>query len=763
MTVPPATGLRTLRTSSLFFGLGFIGAVFGTCGVGHATPAETAARALIQRVVPSHAAEIEVEQIPADAGGADVFEVENRGGRLVLRGNTGVSIASALGWYLTHVARAQMSWDGDNLGLPVGLPAVPAKVRITSPYPYRAYLNYCTFNYTMSWWDRSRWEREIDWMALHGITMPLATTGQEAVWQATLRQFGMSDPEIRGFFTGPAFSCWQWLTNIEQWAGPLPQSWIDSHLELGRFILQRERELGMTPILQGFSGCVPLALIEKFPSAAIRRKSIWCEVPPGTAQIDPEDPLFAKMGRVFLEEQSRLLGTDHLYAADPFHEGEPPKEGQAYLNSVGSKIFALANDFDPRATLVMQGWTIRQGIVDGIPADRLLVLDLTGVKWKETQAFWGRPWVAGVLHNFGGRTFIGGDLPALAANASLLADPKAGRVVGIGAFPEAIEQNPVVYDVAFDIGWGHSVPELQAWMRTYVTARYGADVPAAQSAWARLLTSVYSQGEAAPSMDSPICAQPALALKEAAPWGGFDRNYDVGQVWSAWQELLDAGGALSRVDTYRYDLVDVARQALADLSVPVYAEVSASYRSGDRERLRAAETRFMDLASDLDTLLATRREFLLGRWLSDARGWGGTSEEKNLYERNARLLLTLWGPPSRGAFLHDYACRQWSGLIGGFYRKRWEQFFAFLETQPPGYSEDKLFRVMDRPGDESNAFYHSLTAWEAAWCDGHDAYPSEPVGDPVQVAGRLLLKWRPVMQGTYPGFVWRKPATPAQP
>jgi alpha-N-acetylglucosaminidase len=82
---------------------------------------------------------------------------------------------------------------------------------------------------------------------------------------------------------------------------------------------------------------------------------------------------------------------------------------------------------------------------------------------------------------------MGGDLPALAANASLLADPKAGRVVGIGAFPEAIEQNPVVYDVAFEMGWGHSAPELQAWMRTYVTARYGADVPAAQSAWARLL------------------------------------------------------------------------------------------------------------------------------------------------------------------------------------------------------------------------------------------------------------------------------------
>jgi alpha-N-acetylglucosaminidase len=234
-------------------------------------------------------------------------------------------------------------------------------------------------------------------------------------------------------------------------------------------------------------------------------------------------------------------------------------------------------------------------------------------------------------------------------------------------------------------------------------------------------------------------------------------------VWAAWGELLGASGALAQVDTYRYDLVDVARQALADLSVPVYAEVAASYRSGDRVRFRAAKARFMDLGSDLDTLLATRREFLLGRWLADARGWGTTPGEQDLYERNARYLLTLWGPPSKGAFLHDYACREWSGLIRGFYLKRWQQFFDFLDAQPPGYSEDKLYRVMDRPGDESNAFYHALTAWEASWCDGHEPYPPEAEGDSVREAGILLRKWHPVMQALYPGFTWKKPPAPASP
>jgi alpha-N-acetylglucosaminidase len=708
-------------------------------------------------VLPALGPQLDVEQIAPAADGSDVFEVGSRAGRLVLRGNTAVSMASGLEWYLTHVAHLQLSWDGDNLAPPGILPLPTAQVRVVAPYRDRAYLNYCTFNYTMAWWDRARWEREIDWMALHGVTMPLATTGQEAVWQATLRQFGMGDDEIRQYLVGPAFSCWQWLTNIEAWAGPLPQPWIDSHLELGRFILQRERELGMTPILQGFSGCVPLAFARKFPAAGIQRKAVWCAVPPGTAQIDPEDPLFARVGRVFLEQQARLLGPGHLYAADPFHEGEPPQPGDAYLTAVGQRIYGLTQAFDPGATLVMQGWSIREGVVRGIPADRLLVLDLTGEKWRETQAFWGRPWVAGVLHNFGGRTFLGGNLPALAANApSLLGSPAGGHLVGIGAFPEATGQNPVVYDLAFDLGWHRAAPDLPAWVEAYARARYGRLPEPARAGWGHLLKSVYAQADAAPSMDSPICAQPALALDKASPWGSFDRDYDPAVVWTAWDEFLSAGREIGTVDTYQYDLVDVGRQALADLSVPLYAEVAAAYRSGDLARFKASRGRFLDLIDDLDTLVGTRREFLLGRWLADARGWGTSAGERDLYERNARLLLTVWGPPSRGAYLEDYACRQWSGLLRGYYRKRWERFFAYLDTAPAGTNEEGLYRVMDRPGQQSNEFYRRLADWEYSWCDEHDHYPAKPAGDPLAVSPRLAAKWRPAMLELYPGFPWKK-------
>ena len=55
---------------------------------------------------------------------------------------------------------------------------------------------------------------------------------------------------------------------------------------------------------------------------------------------------------------------------------------------------------------------------------------------------------------------------------------------------------------------------------------------------------------------------------------------------------------------------------------------------------------------------------------------GITPEEKALYERNARDLITLWGDANSP--LHEYSCRQWSGLLDDYYKVRWELFFKNL-------------------------------------------------------------------------------------
>jgi alpha-N-acetylglucosaminidase len=91
-----------------------------------------AARDLIQRVVPQHANEFVVELIPP-ADGMDVFEIESLDGKVVLRGDNGVSIASALNHYLKAIAHCQLTWCGDQLSLPPAPPAVPAKIRTVCP------------------------------------------------------------------------------------------------------------------------------------------------------------------------------------------------------------------------------------------------------------------------------------------------------------------------------------------------------------------------------------------------------------------------------------------------------------------------------------------------------------------------------------------------------------------------------------------------------------------------------------------------------
>lgn len=230
----------------------------------------TAAYALIERVVPAYVDLFKVEYIPQEEG-ADVFELEQIGNKIVLRGNNGVSVASALNYYLKHYAHCDYSWNASNMKFPDPVPTVPEKIRKLTPYKYRHYFNYCTFNYTASWWDWERWQFEIDYMALNGINMPLAMTGQNAVWDRIYRKLGFGDEDMDRFFTGPAYFMWFWAGNIDAWGGPLPQSWKESHEALQKQILARERELGMTPILPAFTGHVPPTFKDKFPEAKIKR------------------------------------------------------------------------------------------------------------------------------------------------------------------------------------------------------------------------------------------------------------------------------------------------------------------------------------------------------------------------------------------------------------------------------------------------------------------------------------------------------------
>jgi alpha-N-acetylglucosaminidase len=245
-----------------------------------------------------------------------------RGGKLSIRGDSGVALTRGAYAWLRQAGAAHVSWEGDRVALPARW-TDGTSGRVESPFAHRAYLNPCTFGYTTPWWDWPRWRREIDWMAVHGIDMPLALEGQEFVWRALWREEGLTEAELAGYFSGPAFTPWQRMGNIEGYRAPLPAAWIDKKRDLQRQILGAMRALGMDPILPAFGGYVPKAFALKHREARIYK------MPAGggfheTYWLDPGDPLFARLTARFLALYTESYGAGTYYLADSFNEMRPP-------------------------------------------------------------------------------------------------------------------------------------------------------------------------------------------------------------------------------------------------------------------------------------------------------------------------------------------------------------------------------------------------------------------------------------------------------
>ncbi len=698
--------------------------------------ADKPATDLIQRILPKYADRFIVETIPSDS--VDWFEVESQGGKIVLRGNNGVSVASALYYYLTEYCHCQITWNGTNLDLPEKLPAVPEKVHKDSPYEYRYYLNYCTFNYSMSWWDWDRWEKEIDWMALHGINMPLAITGEEYVWDQVYKSYGFTDADLESFFSGPAYFSWFWMGNLDGWGGPLPQSWKESHRDLQQKILARERELGMKPVLPAFTGHVPASFKKFFPGANLKQTN-WGNDFGDTYILDANDPLFAEIGRKFLEVQSEVYGTDHLYSADTFNENQPPSDDPQYLSELGSKVFEGMKAADPKAVWVMQGWLFYshrdfwkapqiQGLLGAVPNDRMIILDLAAEiepVWKRTEAFYGKQWIWNMLHNFGGNISLFGRIETVATQpAAALADPTSGQLKGIGLTMEGIEQNPVLYELMTSHTWRNTPIDLNEWLESYIRNRYGKTSPELEQAWQVLVRTVYNGQAIRDGAESIIAARPTF--DGFRRWARTKLNYAPEDLLPAWDLFVKAIPECEKSDGFVYDLVDLTRQVLANYALPVQQEFAEAYQTNDKAAFDRYTAEYLDLIDDLDRLLATRKDFLLGPWLAGARSWGQTPEEKALYEQNARDLITLWG--DAGNRLHEYSCRQWSGLLSDFYKPRWEQFIGAVRSDWGRFDQAQ--------------FDNQIKQWEWQWVTSRKDFPVEPSGDATIVAAELYKKYR---------------------
>ena len=699
-------------------------------------PEAPAARALAERVLGKDARHFVFRTIDADS---DVFRIESQGRKTVISGNNANSMAVGLNHYLKYFCNVNVGWFvWDEVVLPEKFPVVAEPIEIKARVEERFFLNYCTFGYTMPWWHWDEWEHFIDWMALNGVNLPLAITGQESIWYQVWTELGLSDEEVRNYFTGPAHLPWHRMLNIDRWGGPLPVSWLVGQEKLQKQIVARERELNMKPVLPAFAGHVPPELRRLYPDAQIDRMSDWAgfDEDQWPHFLDPMDPLFPQIQKKFLEKEIEIYGTDHIYGIDLFNEMIPKSWDPEYLARVSRQTYESLAAADPEGTWLQMTWLFYnerqywtpdkiQPYITSYPADKSLLLDYYCERmevWQRTDRYYGVPYIWCYLGNFGGNTYLAGNPNEVNKLIENTFANGGDNFRGIGSTLEGFDVNPFMYQYIFEKAWDFDThKDLDAYARVVADSRTGKVDENARKAWSILFKEIYHD-RSVPGHSPLMNLRPSFG-RSSSYHSSVRYTYDNDRLREAIQLLLAADG---RGSAYAFDVVNLTRQWLSNNFDTLSFQYKEAYDARDRERLDKTRDRMLAILDEMDRLLGSQTYFLVGKWIADARGWGADATEANYFESNARDLLTSWG--DRGNMLTDYANRTLSGLVGSYYKGRWELFFDAVEKSLDA----------GEPLDEP-ALTEAYKDWEYAWWhDRPGSFPSEPVGDGIALARQIL-------------------------
>ncbi|GAB3792642.1 alpha-N-acetylglucosaminidase [Dyella agri] len=701
-----------------------------------ATPAKPAfdtapAHAALQRLLPQQQAQFTLVALDRGQGG-DRFEVRGTPGHIVVAGTSPAVILTGVETYLERVAHVGIGWPGDSLfRLPATLPAPAAPIASHAVVPDRYALNDTDDGYSNAYLDWPAWERKIDLLALHGIDEVFMPVGTEEVYRRSFRDFGYSDTEIRAWIPATAHQPWWLLQNMSGFDAPVPPQQYARRVALAQKIVARLRALGITPVFPGYFGTVPEGFAAKHPGAKVVPQGMWVGFK-RPDWLDPRDPLYAKLAADFYRQQRALFGDSTMYKMDLLHEGG--RAGDVPVADAARGVMDALQAAHPGARWVMLGWQHNPlpAVLDAVDRQHLLIVDGLSDRYDglDREKDWhGVPYAFGSIPNFGGHSTLGANAGVWLERYAQWIGKPGSKLRGIAWMPEASGIDPAAFALFAALAWEPVPHDKAAWFKAYADSRYGGADAHAEAAWRILGDTAYampSNGDSEPQ-DSLFDARPSRSVGSAASWSPRAMRYDAGQFGQALCELLQVAPALRGTSAYRHDVVDVARQALANHARVLMPRIEAAYDAKDAARLHALDTEWLDDMALLDRLLASDPDFLLGAWLAPTRAAADNAADAARFEYDQRTLITVWGD-RQGADeggLHDYANRELSGLVSGLYAPRWRRYFASLEQS---LATGKLHEAID--------WY----AMEHAWAVARDAQPTAPQGDPWQRASEVARR-----------------------
>lgn len=663
-------------------------------------------------------------------------------GKILLAGWDGVCACKAFHYYFKNVLHKDVDWFKMRIELPANLQLTNVTLESAAGGPIMYHQNVCTWSYSFAWWGFEQWRRHIDWMALMGINLAIAPV-QEAIWTEVYLEMGLSQEEIDAHLAGPAFQAWQRMGNIRGWAGPLKPKWLHFQLLLQQEILAAQRNLGMGVALPAFAGHVPRALKRLHPNSTFTEVQRWNSFPDPYCCglfVEPTEPLFQQIARSFLDRVVSTYGSNHIIFCDPFNELEPPVAEPDYMRSTAAAIYASMREVDPQAIWLLQGWMfvknpfwttdMAEAFLTAVPRGGILVLDLQSEQFPQyllTRSYFGQPFLWCMLHNFGGTLGMFGSAKLINSGIEEARRMPNSSCVGTGITPEGINQNYVMYSLALERGWSSSSLDLDSWFRQFALTRYGVRDERLEQAWLLLKNSVYSFRGLQRMRGQYVVTRRPSFNQDPFTW------YNASDVLEAWHLLLSSRAIIpledDRYELYEHDLVDISRQFLQISADQLYVNLKSAYRKRQVARFEYLSSKLLQLLDDMELILASSRNFLLGSWLEQAKRVAPGQEELGNFEFNARNQITAWGPEGQ---ILDYACKQWSGLVRDYYRPRWRLFL-----------EDVTVALHSQRPFNGTAFKEKVSQQiELPFSNRTDIYPVDPVGQTWFISQYLFEKWK---------------------
>lgn len=643
---------------------------------------EKAVKGLIERTAGKvYASAFQIEQMPSE-NGYDAYELFCREEKIVIKATSGVAAARGYDEYLRKVCGYTIGFINTTGKLPDLPPQFDGVMKNESVFHYRYLFNFCTFAYSYAFTGWDEWEQILDRVLLSGYNLVLNPIGHETVWKKLLEKYGYTKEEVERFLVNPAFLPFLWMMNMSDYEGKYPDWWFESRAELSRKFNARLESFGAGVMLPGYCGMVPDDFKQHFPLSKPLDQGFWNGYP-RPSYILPDDVMFSEMADSFYEIQKETVNGQnaHYYSVDPFHEGG--LSDGIDLGAFSEKIMEKMLQHDEKAVWFFQGWqqNPKREMLKALDKGHVLVGNLLAdTNGESGDNFANSPWIYCNVNNFGGQHVLRGNAVRTLTKPFEFAEKESCTMVGYGYMPEAVENDEIFFDILAKISVEKNKLDFSQYIPTFLKDRYGKTDEKLEKAWYVLAEKIYTEDNSVYEGESVFLARPSLEVDRASMWGRGCRKeaFPSSCLLSVCEDLFSEYCDLSTRSAYRFDLTDIVRQCITEAGWYFEDKIIKAYLAKDKTAFAQNTEIFLKLFDLQIDVVSSDEHFLLGKWLERAKGLGRDAYEKRWFEHYARVQITTWSD-ERSPYFHEYAAKEWQGMMEDFYRPRWERFISMLE------------------------------------------------------------------------------------